>query len=116
MKRLAIALAASASVLAGTAHANLISFFETQRDTDFASAGVGGLRGTGTGEISLTGVTGTVNRVYLYWHGPTDSSDPGFNGTITLNGVTITGENIGFSDDNFWGQANSKPTVLTLRL
>jgi hypothetical protein len=90
------------------AHANIISFFETQRNTDFTSAGVGGLRGTGTGTITLSGISGTVNRVYLYWHGPTNSSDPGFNATITFNGVTITGENIGFSDDNFWGQANSQ--------
>ncbi len=107
MKKLAAGLLAAA-VMAGSAHANIISFFQTQRNTDFASAGVGGLRGTGTGTISLSGVTGTVNRVYLYWHGPTNSTDPGFNGTITFNGTTITGQNIGFSDDNFWGQANSQ--------
>jgi hypothetical protein len=94
--------------MSGAANANIISFFETQRNTDFASAGVGGLRGTGTGDITLTGVSGTVNRVYLYWHGPTNSTDPNFNATITFNGATITGENIGFSDDNFWGQLNSQ--------
>lgn len=94
--------------MTGAAHANIISFFQTQRDTAFVSAGVGGLRGTGTGEIALSGVSGTVNRVYLYWHGPTNSTDPNFNATITFNGVTITGENIGFSDDNFWGQLNSQ--------
>ena len=94
--------------MAGAANANVIGFFETQRNTDFTSAGVGGLRGTGTGDITLSGVSGDVTRVYLYWHGPTNSSDPGFNATITFNGTTITGQNIGFSDDNFWGQENSQ--------
>jgi len=107
MKKVAAGLLASA-LMASAAHANIISFFETQRNTDFTSAGVGGLRGTGTGAITLSGISGTVNRVYLYWHGPTNSSDPGFNATITFNGVTVTGENIGFSDDNFWDQANSQ--------
>lgn len=107
MKKLASAFLAAA-LMAGSANANIISLFETQRNTDFVSAGVGGLRGTGTGTISLSGVSGTVNRVYLYWHGPTNSTDPLFNATITFNGTTITGENIGFSDDNFWGQANSQ--------
>ena len=90
------------------ASANLISLFETQRDTDFAYAGVGGLRGTGMGDINLSGVTGSINQAYLYWHGPTDSSDPAFNANITMNGNAISGTNIGFSDDNFWGQTNSQ--------
>jgi len=107
VKRIAAGLLATA-LMAGTAHANVISFFQTQRNTDFVSAGVGGLRGTGTGTISLSGVSGTVNRVYLYWHGPTNSTDPNFNATITFNGVSITGQNIGFSDDNFWNQLNSQ--------
>lgn len=107
MRRVAAGLLASALMM-GAANANIISFFETRRNTDFTSAGVGGLRGTGTGTITLSGISGTVNLVYLYWHGPTNSSDPGFNATITFNGVTITGQNIGFSDDNFWGQANSQ--------
>lgn len=107
MKRLTACLLASA-LMTGAAHANIISFFETQRNTDFASAGVGGLRGTGTGDITLAGVSGAVNRVYLYWHGPTNSTDPNFNATITFNGVSVTGVNIGFSDDNFWGQLNSQ--------
>lgn len=88
--------------------ANLISLFETQRDTDFAYAGVGGLRGTGAGDIALSGVTGSVSQAYLYWHGPTNSSDPAFNANIMLDGNAISGSNIGFSDDNFWGQENSQ--------
>lgn len=88
--------------------ANVISLFETQRDADFAYAGVGGLRGTGAGDIALSGVTGSVSQAYLYWHGPTDSADPAFNANIMLDGNAVSGSNIGFSDDNFWGQANSQ--------
>jgi len=99
---------AMVALCATSANANVISLFETQRDTDFVSAGVGGLRGAGTGDIELTGVSGDVNRVYLYWHGPTDSTDPNFNANITFNGIAVTGQNIGFSDDNFWGQLNSQ--------
>lgn len=91
-----------------SASANLISLYETQRDTDFAYAGVGGLRGTGAGDIALSGITGSVSQAYLYWHGPTTSTDPAFNGNIMFDGNAISGANIGFSDDNFWGQDNSQ--------
>lgn len=88
--------------------ANLIDLFETQRDTDFAYAGVGGFRGTGGGDIELSGVTGSVSKAYLYWHGPTTSADPTINANIMFGGSAISGTNIGFSDDNFWGQDNSQ--------
>lgn len=101
-------LTAASMAVSPSAAANLISNFETQFDTDFASAGVGGLRGNGFGDIQLTGVTGSVNKAYLYWHGPTNSSDPTFNANISFNSSAITGTNIGFSDDNFWGQNNSQ--------
>lgn len=96
-------LAASSSALA-----NNIAFFETQFDTDWATAGIGGLRGTGAGDIALTGVSGAVNRAYLYWHGPTNSTDPTFQANVSFGGTPIAGTNIGFSDDNFWNQANSQ--------
>ena len=94
--------------VSGTATASLISGFETQFNTDFAVAGVGGLRGNGFGDINLTGVVGTVTKAYLYWHGPTNSTDPNFNANLTMNGNAVSGTNIGFSDDNFWGQENSQ--------
>jgi hypothetical protein len=90
------------------ANAALINFFETQFNTNYASAGVGGLRGNGFGDVALSGVSGTVNKAYLYWHGPTNSTDPTFNANITFNGTAISGANIGFSDNNFWGQLNSQ--------
>jgi hypothetical protein len=90
------------------ASANLINLFETQRDTDFAYAGLGGLRGNGFGDIALSGVTGSISRAYLYWHGPTNSTDPSFNANISFNGNAVVGTNIGFSEDNFWAQVNSQ--------
>lgn len=82
--------------------------FTTIFGTDFATAGTGGLRGTGTGTINVAGVTGTVNQSYLYWQGPTNSTDPNANAAVTVSGNNITGTNIGFSDDNFWGFDNGQ--------
>ena len=44
-----------------------------------------------------------MSRAYLYWHGPTNSTNPLANANILLNGFPVTGTNIGFSDDNCWG-------------
>ena len=100
--------AAPALLLAGTASANIIDYSDTIFDTDYVSAGAGGLRGTGTTTIELSGVSGTVNRALLYWHGPTNSSDPNFLSSVSLNGNAVSGTNIGFSDDNFWSADNSQ--------
>lgn len=107
MKRVLLATLSAAAMI-GVSEANIISFSETVTDTDFVSAGVGGLRGNGAGTIGLSGTSGTINKAYLYWHGPTDSTDPNFNANVTVNGQQVTGTNIGFSDDNFWGQLNSQ--------
>lgn len=89
-------------------YASILSFFETQFDTDWTVEGYGGMRGIGSGNISLTNVSGTINQAYLYWHGPTNSTDPNANANVIFNGNSIVGSNIGFSDDNFWGFANSQ--------
>src|SRR3989344_9570446 len=54
-------------------------------NTDFVSAGVGGMRNNYTGTIALSGVTGPVSQALLYWHGPTNSTVDAGN-LITLNG------------------------------
>src|SRR5688572_30549321 len=87
--------------------ANEIAFSETVRDTDFVTAGVGGLRNSSSGAINLTGLSGTVNKAYLYWHGPMNVNDPLANANIRLNGRNITGTSLGLSDDNCWGFLNS---------
>jgi hypothetical protein len=102
----AIAVAALVTGTSG-ASANLISNFTTVFDTDFTTAGTG-MRGTGTGTLTVGGVTGPVSQSYLFWHGPTNSSDPNANANVTVNGNAVTGTNIGFSDDNFWDFENSQ--------
>ncbi|GIU84065.1 MAG: hypothetical protein KatS3mg008_0840 [Acidimicrobiales bacterium] len=91
------------------ASANDIAEFDTVFATDFVQAGYGGVRGgDGTATLTVTGVTGTVTRALLYWHGPTNSEDPTVNAEITFEGESVTGENIGLSNDNCWGFANSQ--------
>jgi len=93
----------------GVHAANDVASFTTVYNTDVAYAGLGGLRGgTGSGSIALSGVTGTVTKAYLYWHGPTNSSDPAVNAGVTFAGSPITGTNIGVSSSNCWSFDNSQ--------
>ena len=88
--------------------ANDINFRGVVRNTDFVSAGVGGLRNIGKGTITLRGMTGTVHQAWLYWAGPSNSTNPLANAAITLNSRPIVGEQIGFTSDNCWGYRNSQ--------
>ncbi len=94
-------------VLPASLSANNLTNFTTVSNTDFAMFGASGMRGQGTGSIVVTGVSGTVTSAIIYWHGPTnDTGDP--NATVTFNGTSVTGTNIGNSADNCWGFTNSK--------
>lgn len=88
--------------------ANDLALRETAYGTDFIAASVGGLRNTTGAGINVSGLSGTVNKAYLYWHGPMNSTNPLANATIRVNNQTVTGVNIGFSDDNCWGYNNSQ--------
>ena len=101
-----VALAACAAT--GAASANDLFNFTTVQNTDWTQAGLGGMRGVGSGTIALSGVTGAVTKAYLYWHGPTNSIDPLANAAVSFGGSNINGTNIGFSDNNFWGFRNSQ--------
>jgi hypothetical protein len=81
---------------------------QTVQNTDWTQTGLGGMRGVGTGTITLTGVIGTVTRAYLYWHGPTNLASADANASVSFAGSQIFGTNIGFSDDNFWDSENSQ--------
>jgi hypothetical protein len=95
-------------VLAGPAQAGNLANSLTITGTDFLAVGDSGLRGVGAGEFVVTGLTGTVNEAYVLWHGPTNSSDPDVNNAVTFDGTTVTGVNIGTSDNNCWGFLNSQ--------
>ena len=77
-------------------------------NTDVAEFGVGGMRGTGTGSITVSGITTRVAHAFLYWHGPTNSTDPASNASVTFAGTPITGTNIGTASDNNWSFVNSQ--------
>ena len=96
-----------ALALPGTATATNLTLFKTVFDTDFTSAGVGGMRGNGTGNITLSGVSGTVSEAYLYWHGPNNNPDNNANAAVNFAGNNITGTFLGVSSDNCWGFSNS---------
>jgi hypothetical protein len=87
--------------------ANVISYYTTIYNTNYASADLG-MRDVGAGTLSVTGISGTVTNSLLFWHGPTNSTDPNVNANVTFNGTNITGTNIGFSQDNFWNSLNSQ--------
>ena len=88
--------------------ANDLALRETVYGTDFIAAAVGGLRDTASAGINVSGLSGTVNKAYLYWHGPMNSTNPLANAVIRVNNQTVTGVNIGYSDDNCWGYDNSQ--------
>ena len=102
---------AAALALPGIAQATDLTSFKTVFDTDFTSAGYGGMRENGTGTIGLAGiVSGTVTEAYLFWHGPSNASStaaPTANATVKFAGTDVTGTFLGISSDNCWGFANS---------
>ena len=111
LKALSIAVAVTSAALLGTtetATATNLSHVNTVINTDWTSAGVGGMRDYGYGTLTVSGITGTVTSAILYWHGPTNSSDPLANANVMFAGNPIIGANIGFSSDNCWGFRNSQ--------
>jgi hypothetical protein len=88
--------------------ANELAHFETVPATDFVVAAVGGMRNTASAGFNVSGLSGTVNKAYLYWHGPMNSTNPLANATLRINNQTVIGVNIGYSDDNCWGFNHSQ--------
>ncbi len=124
----ALALTTPAAVLAlGTTGAGATPVARQVRvaNTDWTSAGVGGVGsasvGGGTGTISISGVSGTVTGAYLTWSGigpNVGSTDfPDYEGTynnpnITVNGSPVAGTSEGESGSNCWGDTAYSRTYL----
>jgi hypothetical protein len=107
-KLLAAALAATYSL---SSLANNLQTGPLVQNTDFALFGVSGLRGTGTGIVTVSGVSGTVTRAILLWHGITNTTTPlSPNGSITgtSSATALIGSIIGQSDNNCWGATESQ--------
>jgi hypothetical protein len=91
------------------AEAGPVVKYQTVFNTDVVYAGYGGMRGgDGTGQLVVAGVSGTVTKALLYWHGPTNLTDPAANAAVTFNGHAITGTNIGVASANCWEFDNSQ--------
>ena len=106
--RLAFMTVIAALALATEAVATELQFAEKRSHTNVVAAGVGGLRNQMSGSITISGASGTVTKAYLYWQGPTNSTSPTVNSSITVNGTPVVGSNIGFGHDCNWGFSNSQ--------
>lgn len=95
------------TAVSGSSSQRAVTQSNTVTHTDFTSAGVGGLRNVGSGVIALSGVSGTVTKAFLYWQGETNSTTDVGN-PITVNSTSVTGTDIGYSNDNCWGYSNSQ--------
>ena len=108
MKRFVIASGLAAAGLLAPfvipVDAKPLRHFKTFHKVDLAVAGLGGMRNQGHGTLTFGGPppAATVIRAYLYWHGPTKSTNPDANANVFMNGQLIKGTNIGFSNDNCW--------------
>lgn len=98
----------SAVLVTAASHAATLTPDFTVNNTDFGKFGVGSMRDSGLGTLVVSGITGTVTKAVLYWHGPTNSTDTTVNANVNFQGSAITGTNIGVSADNSWGFVNSQ--------
>jgi len=81
----------------------------TAYSADKVVAAVSGL-GTGNGTLNVSGVSGSVEKVYLYWHG-IDNGGYGAvydNETVSFNGNSVTGVSLGDATTNCWGSGSSR--------
>jgi hypothetical protein len=109
-KRFARKLVASALGLAmfAGAQANNLTAGPVVTGTDFQMFGVSGLRGNASGgTINVAGITGTVTRAILVWHGVSTSATA-ITRSASINATSVSGSNIGLSSDNCWSQASSQ--------
>ena len=85
--------------------ANPVTFSEIVGQTDWTQAGVAGVGSAPSVNITLSGVTGTVTKAYLYYHG---IGNPGYAPVgVTFAGLPVTPVAIGNATTNCWGAGSS---------
>jgi Ca2+-binding RTX toxin-like protein len=102
----AVVVAALAGlVFAAPSLAAPVTFAEIVNQTDWTQAGIAGVGNDASVSIALSGVSGTVKKAYLYYHG---IGNPTYAPTgVTFNGVAVTPTSIGDSSTNCWGTGSS---------
>lgn len=94
--------------IAGEAFARPVAFARLESGVDWTSAGVSGIGSAGVGQITISGVSGTVQRAFLYWHGIAQGSGATYaNAAISFDGNPVTGIAIGDATTNCWGSGSS---------
>lgn len=97
----------AALLAAPAASAASVVYSRSFLDTDFVSVGYGGMRGgDGTGTLALAGVSGTVTRALLYWHGPQSQADS--NASVLFDGNAIQGVGVGLTGPLCWDFPHSQ--------
>ena len=82
-----------------------VTFAEIVNQTDWTQAGVAGVGDSASVNITLSGVTGTVKKAYLYYHG---IGDPAYAPAgVTFGGVAIAPIALGNATTNCWGTGSS---------
>ena len=108
--RVARLLVVGAAALAGLAFAapsmaTPVTFAEIVNQTDWTQAGVAGVGDSASVNITLSGVTGTVKKAYLYYHG---IGDPAYAPTgVTFAGVPVSPIALGNATTNCWSPGSS---------
>jgi len=104
-----MAMVAALTALTTPAQATPVTNTGTVYNTDWASAGLGGVD-DGDGTVTLAGVSGTVTKALLYWHG----IDIGGTGetydasAITFASSPVVGSSLGDANTNCWGDGSSR--------
>jgi len=91
----------------GDTSASLSFFYSTCIHGDYVAAGVG-MRGTGTGTITISGIPvgSTIVKAFLYWAMLDVSEGPNFKNGV-FAGTSITGTFIATDDDPCWTGTNT---------
>jgi hypothetical protein len=102
------AVALTLALALSGAHAHQLKWFVTVSGVNYTTAVTGGLRGVGSGAMQLSGVQpGSVVAAYFFWHGHGSYDDfnlyGGLPGTAVFDGHPLTGQSVGISAPNLWG-------------
>ncbi|HWL32356.1 MAG TPA: thrombospondin type 3 repeat-containing protein [Gaiellaceae bacterium] len=92
-------------VFAAPSLATPVTFSEIVEQTDLTQAGVAGVGSSSSVNISLSGISGTVTKAYLYYHG---IGNPAYApAAVTFGGAPVVPVSIGNASTNCWGGGSS---------